>query len=68
MIMNNLKKLRINKRLTQQELCDELQTVGCYITRSAYSRYESGGRNIPCEMIIKFALFFETTTDNILGI
>ncbi len=64
--MNNLKNLRLKKGLTQEKLCQKLKESGCFITRSAYSRYESGSRNIPCEFLIMFAKFYETTTDDIL--
>lgn len=64
---NNLKQLRTEKNLTQEKLCKELRKYGLYITRSAYSKYETGDRNISCETLCIFADFFETTTDEILG-
>ena len=66
--MENLKKLRIEKGLTQKQLCEELKTVGCYITRSAYAKYETGIRDIPCDILIKFAKFYHTSCDYILGV
>ncbi|MBQ3045530.1 MAG: helix-turn-helix transcriptional regulator [Clostridia bacterium] len=66
--MNNLKILREEKGLSQQQLCNKLELSGCFISRSAYSRYETGSRNIPCDLLIIFARFFETTTDNVLGL
>lgn len=65
---NNLVKLRLAKNLTQERLCMELQKYGCYISRSTYSKYETGERNVSCENLCLFAKYFETTTDAILGI
>ena len=64
---NNLKFLREEKELTQKQLCEELKNVDCYITRSAYAKYETGIRDIPCDILIKFAKFYNTTCDYILG-
>ena len=64
---NNLKYLRECKEITQQDLCEELKKNGCYITRSTYSKYETGSHNIPCDILIKLAIYFETTTDYILN-
>lgn len=66
--MYNLKKIRLEKGLSQQELCDELKKINCAITRSCYTRYETGSRELPCNILIKLAEYYETTTDNILGI
>ena len=64
----NLKSLREDKDLTQKQLCEELKTVGCYISRSTYAKYETGIRNIPCDILIKLAKFYNTTCDYILGL
>ena len=34
--------------------------------RSAYARYENGSRPLPCNVLIKLALYYGTTTDYIL--
>lgn len=64
---NNLKELRISKKLTQQNVCDRLEKMGLYITRSTYAKYETGCRNITLENLCILADFFETTTDYILN-
>lgn len=66
--MENLKKLRLNRGLTQEKLCKELRKHDLYIDRTTYSKYETGSRNIPCDVLVKFAVFFETTYDYILGL
>ena len=49
----NLKKLRETARYTQEETA---QALG--ITRSAYSNYESGDREIPYDVLEKASDFF----------
>lgn len=65
---NNLRILREQKSLTQEKICEELKKVDCYLTGSAYAKYEMGMRNIPCEVLVKFAKFYGTTCDCILGL
>ena len=52
-IARNLKKLRETARYTQEEVS---QALG--ITRSAYSNYESGDREVPYDIIEKASDFF----------
>ncbi len=52
-IARNIKKLREAARYTQDEVA---QTLG--ITRSAYSNYESGEREVPYDIIEKASDFF----------
>lgn len=66
--MGNLKKLRNERGLTQKQLCKELQKHGLFIDRTTYSKYETGSRSIPCEVLIKFAKFYGATCDYILGL
>lgn len=65
---NNLSKLRERKGITQKVLCEELEKRGCFITRSAYSKYETGDRNIPCDTLIDLAELFGTSIDCVLGL
>ncbi|MBQ2972869.1 MAG: helix-turn-helix transcriptional regulator [Clostridia bacterium] len=65
---NNLKKIRLEKGLTQEKLCCELRKQGYYIDRTTYSKYETGSRSMSCEALIEFACFFGTSCDYILGI
>ncbi|MBD5234565.1 MAG: helix-turn-helix transcriptional regulator [Bacteroidales bacterium] len=52
-IARNLKKLREAAKYTQAEVADALA-----ITRSAYSNYETGDREIPYEVIEKASDFY----------
>ncbi|MDE6307286.1 MAG: helix-turn-helix domain-containing protein [Bacteroidales bacterium] len=52
-IAANFKKLRETARYTQEELA---KAIG--ITRSAYSNYESGEREVPYDVIEKVSDFF----------
>ena len=42
----NLKKIRENKKITQESLSTKLQLSGCDITRSAVEKIEVGQRHI----------------------
>ena len=68
MVKNNLRKLREEKGLTQKDLCKLIAEKGYVIERSTYSKYETGDRSIPCDFLIIISRFYETSTDNILGI
>lgn len=52
-ISRNLKKLRETARYTQEEVANALG-----VTRSAYSNYESGDREVPYDIIEKASDFF----------
>lgn len=58
-----LKEIRENLDITQTELADYL----C-IKQNTYSQYENGQRQIPLELLIKLARYYNTSTDYILGL
>ncbi len=60
--MNNLKKLRKNKGLTQSELA---QFIG--ITQNSYSYWENDKVKIDNASILKLADFFDVSVDYLLG-
>ena len=62
-ILNRLKDLREDKDLLQKDIANIF-----HLTQTNYSKYELGKINIPNELLIKFALFYNTSTDYILGI
>lgn len=41
---DNLRRLRIEKGISQEKLCAELQLRGCDIGRTTYTKYEAGHR------------------------
>lgn len=59
---DRLKKLRNNKKLSQQQLADRLE-----LNRSTYSRYELGQTQPDYDTLTLLADFYEVTTDYILG-
>lgn len=63
MIVKRLKDLREDKDLSQKDLGKILN-----MAQTTYSGYETGNRNIPNEILIKLALFYNTSTDYILGL
>lgn len=62
MILKRLKDLREDKDLYQKDIANLLGT-----TQQQYSRYETGS-DMPYELLIKIALFYNTSTDYILGL
>ena len=42
----NLRRLRLQSKLSQEKLCAKLQLFGCDIGRTTYAKYESGELNI----------------------
>ena len=65
--MNNfyprLRDMREDHDLTQQEVAEYLS-----MKQSQYSRYERGHRDIPTDIMIKLALYYNTSTDYLLGL
>ena len=59
----NLKKLRLQGGLTQQQLADRLG-----VTKSVVSYYELSERYPSPEVLTKLALIFHVSTDHLLGL
>lgn len=59
--MENLRKLRLAKGVSQQVVADYLE-----ITRQAYSNYESGSREPDNETLLKLAEYFNISVDTLL--
>lgn len=66
--MVNLRILREEKGLTQNKLCEVIKKQGYSMSRTTYSKYETGKNEMSYEVLIFFSRFFNTTTDYILGI
>jgi len=62
MTYDRIKSLRVDKDLSQKELADILN-----VTRSAYSNYENGIRDIPVEILVRLADYYKTSVDYIVG-
>lgn len=61
--MNRLRDLREDKDLLQKDIAKEIG-----ISQRGYSHYETGENNIPNNILIKLAYFYNTSIDYILGI
>lgn len=62
MLGENLKTLRTNKKMTQQDVADMLN-----IPRGTYAHYEINKREPDNATLILLADFFEVTVDYLLG-
>ncbi|WP_377277363.1 helix-turn-helix domain-containing protein [Planococcus dechangensis] len=62
MFHKNLKRLRTNKKLSQEEMATYLG-----ITRQGYSKYENDKSEPSFEMLMKIANFFNVTIDQLIG-
>lgn len=58
-----IRNLREDSDKTQKEVAEYL-----FCDQSLYSKYERGIRDVPVEIIIKLARFYNTSTDYILGL
>lgn len=59
--MNRLREIREDRDFTQKEIANYLK-----IDQSNYSKYELEKINIPLDVIIKLADFYNTSTDYLL--
>lgn len=60
---DNLRKLRLEKHISQEKLCAELQRRGCDIGRTTYAKYESGELNIRASVIIELRKIYGCAYD-----
>ena len=61
--MNRLKDLREDNDLYQKDIAKILN-----ISQTGYSKYETETNDIPTSILIKLALYYETSIDYILGL
>lgn len=62
MVYENIRNLREDSDKKQNELADYL-----HITQTTYSKYELGKINIPIEVFIKLADYYDVSVDYLLG-
>lgn len=58
-----LKDLREDNDYTQKQIAEKL-----YTTQPQYYRYESGERDLPCELAIMLAKIYNVSLDYMLGL
>ena len=63
MYIRKLRDLREDNDLSQAKLCE---SINC--KQQAYSLYELGKRDLPYEILIQISIFYNTSTDYILGL
>ncbi len=63
MVYKRIRDLREDNNYTQKELS---KILNC--SQQVYSNYELGQRDIPTDILIKLAKFYNVSTDYILGI
>jgi len=62
-LFQRIRDLREDHDLTQEQVAQIL----C-VKQATYSRYESGAINVPVDVLIKLASFYQTSVDYILGL
>lgn len=62
MVFKNIRSLREDHDKTQLELADYLN-----VKQTTYSKYELGKINIPIEVFIKLADYYNVSVDYLLG-
>ncbi len=63
MMFKRLRDLREDQDLTQKQLADLLK-----IHQTTYSDYEIGKLNVPIDVFIKLAEFYQTSIDYLAGL
>lgn len=58
-----IRDLREDRDLTQRQVAAMLG-----MSQTGYSKYETGENDIPTQVLIKLAKFYDITTDYILGL
>ena len=62
MTFENIRKLREDADKTQTEIAEYLN-----IKQTTYSKYELGKINVPIEMLIKIADYYDVSLDYLVG-
>ena len=60
---DNLRRLRIQKGISQEKLCAELQRRGCDIGRTTCAKYESGELNIRVSVLMELRRLYDCSYD-----
>ena len=62
MKFQRIQDLRTDANLSQKQLSEIL-----HISQRSYSHYETGSRNIPVEMLIRLANYYDISVDYLVG-
>lgn len=58
-----LKEIRVDSDIKQKDIADYSN-----IRQNTYSQYENGQRQIPIDVLVKLAEFYNTSVDYLLGL
>ena len=58
-----IKDLREDSDITQKQLAEYL-----HIKQNTYSQYENGQRQVPVDILIALATYYDTSVDYLLGL
>ena len=61
---SNLKKMRLERKISQEKLCAELQRRSCDIGRTTYEKYETGELNIRISVLIALKKIYSCSYDD----
>ena len=61
-LYEHIRSLREDRNLSQKEIAAILG-----MSQTGYSKYETGENDIPTQILIKLAEYYNTTTDYLLG-
>ena len=62
MKFQRIQDLRTDADMSQRQLSEIL-----HISQRSYSHYETGSRNIPIEMLIRLANYYDISVDYLIG-
>ena len=62
MKFQRIQDLRTDADMSQKQLSEIL-----HISQRSYSHYETGSRNIPVEMLIRLANYYDISVDSLVG-
>lgn len=62
MVFENIRNLRIDNDKNQQELADYL-----HVKQTTYSKYELGKINVPVDVFMRLAEYYNVSVDYLLG-
>ena len=62
MVFENIRNLREDNDIIQNELAEYLN-----VKQTTYSKYELGKINVPVEVLIKLADYYDVTIDYLVG-
>ena len=62
MKFQRIQDLRTDADMSQKQLSEIL-----HISQRSYSHYETGSRNIPVEMLIRLATYYDISVDYLVG-